>query len=451
MSGMQRFFLGIIMVSLLFGSRAARADWALIVAVDKYPQLQDADLEDAGVNSAPLVKSALEARGFDKTKVLLNQEATRSGILGALQEIGSAIQPGERFVFYFLGHGGRNFEKQVLMPYDATMNPGSPDLDKETLTASLRTIRAKGCATTALLESCFSGGMIESGSRLESLHRGRRALYFERPRLEGQRENIVRVNGPDQPSDICYFVASEKTEQAYADYFDDQKMYGVFTVYLTQQLKGATPAVWGDVHQEVSSSVSKKTDDIQHPVLSDGWHKFAPFGNRVGPKPGPTQDLEELFNTDRDDRTLFHLDMTPNKAQLGVMELFSFRTQSSKDGYLVLMSRTADGSMEVLFPVSKQAEDAYIEAGKSRRLPESGDYAADRAGTERAKAFLFPTKAAAEEVLAKFRATSSVRLGSAARLPGADRTGKRAMDIKIVPGTVQSFTTYGITLEIKGK
>lgn len=442
---------------VLGAMQPVQADRALVVVVDQYPGLVDANLEGAGTNSVPLVKRMLVSRGIPEAgiKVLENTEATRANVLQALQEAKAQIAAGERFVFYFLGHGGRAFDRPVILPHDATMDASSPDIDNATLAAHLKAIRDKGCATTALLDSCFSEGMIATANSQESFrtHPRRRALFYNRPRLQGRQERIVRVNGKDgnEGSGVCYFVASARTEQAFADVVEG-RMVGLFTHALSQRLTTPSQEAWGDVHRQVTASVANATEDTQHPVLSEGWFKITPFGRGEGPAPKPVFDLEQLMNTDRVDHGKLSLAMTPNKARLEVMERFSLEAVSGSGGYLLLLSRTTGGSIEVLFPSSLRSENARILPGVPVRLPEDGFFASDREGTERAKAFLFPTREAAEEVLSRLRKqaqqSSTILSGSANRSKRVGDTGIWAADIKIV-GSGEFFTS-SITLEIKG-
>ncbi|MCX5103684.1 caspase family protein [Streptomyces sp. NBC_00439] len=57
-------------------------------------------------NDAKLIESALHARGFDVHSIS-GPRATRAGILGAYEDLISAIQPSDAAVVYFAGHGGR--------------------------------------------------------------------------------------------------------------------------------------------------------------------------------------------------------------------------------------------------------------------------------------------------------------------------------------------------------
>ena len=166
------FFHAIFAVILLglITIPAAQADQALIVAVDQYPGLTDAGLDNAAVNSAPLIKQALIARNFPNKNiiVLLNADATQAKVLGALDHVARTISQGERFVFYFLGHGGNTLDVPVLLPYDATMASGSPDITKPALSKRLNAVAEKGGQVTVLLDSCFAAGLIQSSTSKEA-------------------------------------------------------------------------------------------------------------------------------------------------------------------------------------------------------------------------------------------------------------------------------------------
>jgi len=429
---------------LLMVANHVRADRALIIAEDEYPTLTNADLENAGKNSAPRIARLLETYQFSSANVttLINARATKADILRELDNACRLITPGERFVFYFFGHGGKAFNKPVLLPYDARMDSGTNDLDRDTLGAKLKAIALKGCPTTCLLDSCSSEGMITTAHRLETAS-ARKALYFHRPKLNGRLENFVEVNEQADNNDggVCYFVASKSQEQAYADEIEG-KMVGLFTYSLDKHLVKSAP--WGDIHRAVSTRVSKLSEDLQHPVLSEGYQDKLPFGKGAAPHPKPVDSIESLMNTDNENRTVFNLRMDLNKARLAVGEQFRYTASSSKSGYLLVLTRNSEGKIEVLFPSKKDSSITGITASVPRQLPR---WYCDRTGTEHAKAFLFNSKEKLEAVLDMFKSTAPIFSEGAGKYsPGS---GVRAGDIKPVEDIdVNEFYTISITLEI---
>src|SRR5437660_1580079 len=103
---------------LLMGT-PARADQALVVGVNHYPGLDGVDLKGC-VNDAASVAAALRDNYHFDVVTLYDDNATRDSILVAIDKIAANIKPGERFAFYFAGHGtiGSN-GSSVLLPSDA--------------------------------------------------------------------------------------------------------------------------------------------------------------------------------------------------------------------------------------------------------------------------------------------------------------------------------------------
>jgi metacaspase-1 len=91
---------------LLSQQGAAPRKRALLVAIDNYPSSSGYDTIHAS-NDIPLVRAGLESQGFtsDATEVLMNEAATREGIVRALQRLGAEARPGDIIAFFYAGHG----------------------------------------------------------------------------------------------------------------------------------------------------------------------------------------------------------------------------------------------------------------------------------------------------------------------------------------------------------
>lgn len=154
---------------------------ALIVAIADYPRASGYDVINSQ-NDVPIVAAALEAHGFpaSNTVVVLDEEATRAGIVSAIESLTARVSPGDVVVVHYSGHGHRMTDDdqdeadgldELLVPYDA---PGLGvaaddyrgerhlrDDDFGRLLTELR--RALGSEGNLLvtLDACFSG----SGTR----------------------------------------------------------------------------------------------------------------------------------------------------------------------------------------------------------------------------------------------------------------------------------------------
>src|ERR1051326_6668126 len=97
---------------------SARADQAIVVGINRYPNLETKWQLEGCVNDAKDVASVLERYGF-KVKVLTDDQASREGLLKVLRAAKRRVRDDERFVFYFAGHGSRtDDDRAALCPAD---------------------------------------------------------------------------------------------------------------------------------------------------------------------------------------------------------------------------------------------------------------------------------------------------------------------------------------------
>jgi len=118
--------------ALLLGPAQA-ADQALLVGVGRYPELPRRLWLGGPANDVVLMRDALLARGFAPQRVLsLSDAPTRAQIVAAMAEVLRQVQPGDRVVFHFSGHGS-----QQPQPPNARL-PEPDGLDEVLLPADVR-------------------------------------------------------------------------------------------------------------------------------------------------------------------------------------------------------------------------------------------------------------------------------------------------------------------------
>ncbi len=277
-----------VVAGLSATSGIARADQALLIGINNYPNLKDANLQGC-VNDARSMEKMLKAKGF-ATTMILNEQATRNGIGNALDAMARKVKPNERFVLFYAGHGARAAGgTAVLLPNDAQEGEERNDFPAQLLYSKIQAIPAR--SRTVLLDSCFSGGMSRS-IRTRKL----RKRYYQRKlrttQLLGDAKDLVMVKAnrrdnnddltnkpdtapnttPQSGSTICYFTASRGNEEAGEDEFNGER-HGVFTHYLLQQMSKLSDfsVPWNAVQPPVSSSVISYMEDTQHPTLSSAF------------------------------------------------------------------------------------------------------------------------------------------------------------------------------------
>lgn len=121
-----------LLATLLPGAALA-ADQALLVGVGRYPALPQRLWLDGPANDVALMREALLARGFAPQQVLsLSDAPTRAQIVAAMAAVLRGVQPGDRVVFHFSGHGSQQ-------PQPAGARQAEPDgLDEVLLPADVR-------------------------------------------------------------------------------------------------------------------------------------------------------------------------------------------------------------------------------------------------------------------------------------------------------------------------
>jgi len=232
------FFLpAIVLAVALLGVIAitppARADHAVVVGINLYPGLSDGSLRGC-VNDAQAMARTLESYGF-QTRVLLDGQATKSGVVGAIAALQS-VKPSDRVVFYFAGHGTQTPSGGArLMLSNALQDSTANDLSRDDLYTAFKAVPAH--ARTIVLDSCFSGGMMRSLRR-----RGKGTRFYDRASRGGNTKNLFREKTNMEPIDpnapaapICYYAASGTNEQAAEDDFSGER-HGVFTQFLVTGL-----------------------------------------------------------------------------------------------------------------------------------------------------------------------------------------------------------------------
>lgn len=175
--------------------------YAVVVGVNRYPLADGkvSDLEYARAD-AEAVARRLQQMGFEVT-LLVDEAATRDGILGALEDISSRAQQRDRIVFYFAGHGDtrQGFENK----FQGFILPSNYDPHKHRATAiSMEDLKgiSDGIKANHMLyamDSCFSGSLVRSRSGLGGQLNAN--LYEHIKKLTEERAHVViTAGGKDQ-------------------------------------------------------------------------------------------------------------------------------------------------------------------------------------------------------------------------------------------------------------
>lgn len=280
---------------------------ALLVGVESCPA---ADLQGPG-NDVALVRGVVGERfGFDSI-VVPNLEATRDGILAALDKLVAAAAPDDSLLFYFAGHGTRievrdDDEEQLreaLCPHDFSLDDLSRGILDYELHERFARAQGRGARMTAIFDCCFSGGLAEEDVRRAIARRARehgsigdaiadlvegpriRRILHEQNILEHVRAAVVEpiearpvfriaeasaVRGSGSGAPVV-FGACLADKLAREQRFGDE-VHGVFTHHLTEVLLGNEPGLTNvavrDAVREAVQKACTNPDDLQRAIVS---------------------------------------------------------------------------------------------------------------------------------------------------------------------------------------
>lgn len=145
---------------------------ALVIGIGRYEDKAWGTIN--GDKDVPLMVAMLKNAGFTHIVTLVNQQATKARIEGALKKLAQKCKSGDRVVIHFSGHGQQmtdldGDEKDLLdeawIPYDAyrkycTRDRGEKHLSDDEINKSLTAIRNKIGSKGEILvvvDACHSG------------------------------------------------------------------------------------------------------------------------------------------------------------------------------------------------------------------------------------------------------------------------------------------------------
>lgn len=161
---------GILMSNLVL----AQNKLALVVAVGKYPK-EGGWGTISSEKDIPLITNALKLQGFTDIKIIQDAEATKDGIVKAINDLTKRAQKGDVVVFHYSGHGQQIMDDngdemdgfdEALVPFDAHMRyekgvyEGEKHLRDDELDSLFIKLRLKLGETgnlLVILDACHSG------------------------------------------------------------------------------------------------------------------------------------------------------------------------------------------------------------------------------------------------------------------------------------------------------
>jgi hypothetical protein len=265
--------------------------WALLVGINRYPRLAERyQLEGCVEDVRALSQVLVERHAFPPSHVveLLDEAATRSGILGAMEDLLQRVGgEGDTVLFHYSGHGSQQRDldgdeadgmDETLVPSDSGRTGTDPNLDivDDEIHAWLLRLAEKTKNVTLLFDCCHSGTVSRDFMTCDASTRVRRV----EPDLRKQggtgstaaRRGAVEGREPKGwlPGDLPHVALSaclpEETSHE-VQLGEGGPSHGVLSWFLARALGQAAPSTtWRDLFATVASQVTDFYAN-QHPQL----------------------------------------------------------------------------------------------------------------------------------------------------------------------------------------
>jgi hypothetical protein len=280
-----------------------RGRWALLVGIDRYPKLGLDWQLDGCVNDVQIMKDALVRRfdfSEDRITVLLNEQATRVGVLAAMEELVRRVGQDEIVVVHYSGHGSQRPDgpeqdeldgwDETLVPHDSGRKPfPNRDITDDEIYDWLQRLTALTPYITLIFDCCHSGTVTREPWKIRIVPREDRSFEeMGAPPVGTLRTSDGRKEeGPSGwlPLGERYvlFAASSSAESANEILTGESKRipHGALTYFLVQELM--SPSFNGATCTEVFERLAPRIRaqcEYQHPQL-EGARDREVFGLRT--------------------------------------------------------------------------------------------------------------------------------------------------------------------------
>lgn len=176
--------LAVVFVAMTNNVFAGGKKRALIIAVGDYPSGSGWGVISSA-SDIPLIKQSLLDNGFlnEDIEILIDKQATKEGIVSALEKLQSKITKGDIIVIHYSGHGQQIFDDngdevdgkdESIIPYDAFARysdayKGENHLRDDqigNIIINFRNKLGKSGQLLVLFDSCHSGTMSRGGGKV---------------------------------------------------------------------------------------------------------------------------------------------------------------------------------------------------------------------------------------------------------------------------------------------
>ena len=226
--------------SLLTGSDdGGGGNRAVVVGVSNY-QVPSFNLRYADNDAQDFFDALVRGSNWSQSdiRVLLNSAATKSAIQSAIAATGGGLSSGDKFVFFFSGHGTTGPDQPpideaggveaYIAPHDALSNSFANDISDDELEAWLSALPTNDILV--ILDASFSGGFTRgrpvAGGRIKYIDRG--ATPVQPRGIDGMTKDLNRPGWITQTAS----AANESPLES------SVLQNGVFTFYYVEGLLG---------------------------------------------------------------------------------------------------------------------------------------------------------------------------------------------------------------------
>jgi hypothetical protein len=287
-------------------SSSNAAKRALLFGINTYPRMAQRYQLDGCVNDVTLMAGILRDNfGFpeDNITVLADEEATRDGILGAIDALTESTRENDIVVIHYSGHGSRIRDREgdeadgwdeTIVPHDSGRGDHeNRDVTDDEIYVKLAALTEKTSFVTLIFDCCHSGTVTRDAFGAKD----RRVPDDERPiaalppsPLSEDQVRVAREVGRDiGPSawlplgERYVLIAGCRDEESSYEHTAWQNgsevMQGALTYFLGQELVTAeTGATYRDVFERASAQVTA-AHSRQHPQM-EGTRDRELFGVR---------------------------------------------------------------------------------------------------------------------------------------------------------------------------
>jgi len=260
---------------------------ALLIGVNKYPNLPPFSQLRGCVNDVQIMKQTLETSFRfppSNINILIDEQATVRGIRDAMEKLLADCRTDDIVVFHFSGHGSqmaalgdkaRGYDESIMPCDSGRMNPTFPkqvtpcDIRDTEIQEWLSRLTRKTSHVTLIFDSCHSGSITRMQGDEEQ---GTRLRWIEPDLLPEGQSSSFRPEVYDHPrnggsgwlpqSDKYVLLAACAAEQG--AYEMDHEVpgtptrNGAFTFFLTQELNRATENTYQDIWDIVATKVNNR-------------------------------------------------------------------------------------------------------------------------------------------------------------------------------------------------